>query len=101
MSACRSLSVFNDEAFIYASTSALCSLLTIVCTNGCSGASTTKETPKIVSGRVVNTSILELSSRSKLKKTDAPIDFPIQFLCCSLIDSVQSMVCKPCNKRSA
>ena len=36
-----------------------------------------------------------------LNFTNAPTDFPIQFRCASLIDSVQSIVSKPCNKRSA
>ena len=64
-----------------------------------------KVTPKMVSGRVVKTSIVigswVLEAGRTLKETIAPTDFPIQLRCDSLIDSLQSISFKPCNKRSA
>ena len=57
-------------------------------------------TPKTVSGRVVKTSIFK-SEFSTLKVRDAPFDLPIQFRCCSFIESDQSIVSRPTNKRSA
>ena len=59
-----------------------------------------KETPKIVSGRVVKTSMLSVEF-SMAKVTLAPWDFPIQLRCCSLMESDQSMRSNPSNNRSA
>src|SRR5690606_16316501 len=87
------------------STAAFCSGVVIVETSSCSGANVIKFTPKIVSGRVVKTSMgvgrWVLDAEITLKVTDAPTDFPIQLRCASLMDSLQSIVSKPCNKRSA
>lgn len=69
-------------------------------TSECSGLNTKNDVPKIVSGRVVKTSIL-LSVSSTLKDTFAPSERPIQLRCISLIDSGQSKSSKSSNKRSA
>ena len=66
---------------------------------GCSGARTKYVAPKIVSGRVVNTSISLFASTLKL--ISAPDDLPIQFLCDVLIDSGQSKVSKSSRSLSA
>ena len=78
-SAMRSLSERFAVFSMYASTSAFCSGVVICETNSCSGAKVIKVTPKMVSGRVVKTEILK-SEFCNLKSTDAPTDFPIQFL---------------------
>ena len=56
--ACLSLSVFAAALVLYAAIEALLSAVVIRSTNSCSGAKTINVTPKIVSGRVVKTSIL-------------------------------------------
>ena len=96
----RSRSLRFAVASIYPSTSVFCSVFVIFDTNSCSGANVIKLTPKMVSGRVVKTSITS-SCPFTLKDTDAPTDFPIQLRCVSLRESVQSIVSKPCSKRSA
>ena len=55
----------------------------------CSGESTINETPNMVSGLVVNTSIL-FSIPVIWNLIVAPFDLPIQFFCVSFIDSDHS-----------
>ena len=64
-----------------------------------SGAIVKKETPKIVSGLVVKTSI-DLFEFSTLKFIETPLDFPIQFLCISFSGSGQSILSRPPNSLS-
>ena len=98
-SAIRSRSLRFDVAVMYSSTTCFCSFVVISATKGCSGANVIKLTPKIVSGRVVNTSIVVgfsgFEMGNTLKETDAPTDFPIQLRWVSLILSDQSKASKP------
>ena len=84
---------------MYASTAARCSSETSFFTSGCSGASTTYETPNTVSQRVVNT--LKVSPLSQANSISQPVDLPIQLRCISFVFSGQSMVFSPCKSSSA
>ena len=77
----------------------LLSALIISCRSEYSGATVKKETPNIVSGLVVKTSILFLEF-STSKVNDTPFDFPIQFLCISFNGSGQSILFKSSKSRS-
>ena len=99
-SAIRSRSLRLEVAKTYSATAVFCCAVVMVSTNACSGAKVIKETPKMVSGRVVKTSIVASWSLT-LNVTAAPTDLPIQLRWLSFKASVQSMVSKPDNKRSA
>ena len=64
------------------------SFLAKLVTIGCARESARKETPMMVSGRVVKTSICSLFER--LKVNSIPIDLPIQFFCIVFTCSGQS-----------
>jgi hypothetical protein len=91
----------------YSATSPCCCGVVIASTSGCSGASTRYVAPKIVSGRVVKTSITGSSTRvsdpetrapasarasSTRKRSRAPSERPIQFRCACFVVSDQSSV---------
>ena len=68
----------------------------------CSGAITIYVAPNKVSALVVYTVNTSFESDLAIGKfTSAPVLFPIQFFCISLIDSLQSRPSKSSNKRSA
>ena len=60
-SAIRSRSLRLEVALTYASTAVFCAAVVIFVTKSCSGAKVIKVTPKMVSGRVVKTSISGVS----------------------------------------
>ncbi len=72
-------------------------------TSGCSGATTMNVAPKIVSGRVVKTSIASLSPAvvSTGNDTRAPCERPIQLRCKRLTLSGQSTPSRSSASRSA
>ena len=89
----------------YSSTAAFCPGVVSTSTSGCSGASTMKVAPKMVSGRVVKTRMTGFSAwtralswrssatlgRARGKWTSAPSLLPIQFSCAFLVVSDQSI----------
>ena len=95
-----SLSDLNDDLIIYSSIFCFCFLMFTFFRSLCSGESTINETPNIVSGLVVNTSIF-FSVPFIRKLIVAPCDFPIQFFWVSLIDSDQSNLSRSFISRSA
>ena len=99
-SACRSRSLRFFAHVTYASTSAFCSDVVISAIISCSGQSTMKVTPKMVSGRVVKISNERLSP-SIGKKTEAPSLRPIQLRWISFSDSDHSTSSNPFSSRSA
>ena len=89
-SARRSISDSRAALAMYSRASSSCSVPEIrSCTSGCSGASTQNVMPKMVSGRVVNTSNDATKSLIGILNR-APADRPIQFLCMVRTRSGQS-----------
>ena len=89
----RSISVCRRASSTYASTSSLCSGIVSLSTRGCSGASTTNVTPKIVSIRVVKV-VRVVWSRPYSDMSNSmstPSLRPIQLVCMMLIFSGQSI----------
>ena len=98
----RSRSLLREADVIYSSTSFFCSFEVNTDTSSCSGARTIKLTPKIVSGRVVNTSTTEsFALPAPENRKEAPSERPTQFFCASLILSVQFNSSRAEIKRSA
>ena len=86
----RSISVAVRARATYAATSARRSAVVMRSTSGCSGASTMKVAPWIVSGRVVKNSTRAPSWPTISNDSCAPSERPIQFVCITFTRSGQS-----------
>src|SRR5438445_9561946 len=85
----------------YASTSACWLSVVSAPTCGCSGASTRYVAPKIVSGRVVNTTNGSASDPAIANESCAPSERPSQLRCALLVDSDQPIHSTLWSSRSA